>query len=186
VLLKGVNDCPVVMRKLVHELVKVRCRPYYIYACDLSEGLSHFRTTVGKGLEIMESLRGHTSGYAVPTFVVDAPGGGGKIPVMPNYLLAQADGKVYLRNFEGKISVYHEGTPANHVENGICKVCGTDHSAINVGVAAELARTKPKAGIVPLPENVQRIGAPPSLIPLEMLDQIEQGTFTQKPEAGDD
>ncbi|HWI66616.1 MAG TPA: lysine 2,3-aminomutase, partial [Symbiobacteriaceae bacterium] len=88
VLLKGINDCPVLMKKLVHELVKVRCRPYYIYNCDLSEGLSHFRTTVSKGMEIIEALRGHTSGYAVPTFVVDAPGGGGKIPVMPNYLIS--------------------------------------------------------------------------------------------------
>src|SRR5690606_4331039 len=85
VLLKGVNDCAVVMRRLVHELVKVRCWPYYIYNCDLSEGLSHFRTSVAKGIAIIEALRGHTSGFCLPTFVVDAPGGGGKIPVMPQY-----------------------------------------------------------------------------------------------------
>ena len=83
VLLRGVNDCTYVMKKLVHELVKMRVRPYYIYQCDLSMGLEHFRTPVSKGIEIIENLRGHTSGYAVPTFVVDAPGGGGKTPVMP-------------------------------------------------------------------------------------------------------
>ena len=85
VLLAGVNDCVHVMRDLVHKLVMMRVRPYYIYQCDLSEGLEHFRTPVAKGIEIMEALRGHTSGFCVPTFVVDAPGGGGKIPVMPNY-----------------------------------------------------------------------------------------------------
>lgn len=86
VLLRGVNDCTHIMKKLVHELVKMRVRPYYIYICDLSLGIGHFRTPVSKGIEIIENLRGHTSGYAVPTFVVDAPGGGGKIPVMPNYV----------------------------------------------------------------------------------------------------
>lgn len=90
VLLRGVNDCTHIMKKLVHELVKMRVRPYYIYICDLSLGIGHFRTPVSKGIEIIENLRGHTSGYAVPTFVVDAPGGGGKIPVMPNYVISQA------------------------------------------------------------------------------------------------
>ena len=84
VLLAGVNDCVHVMKKLVNELVKIRVRPYYIYQCDLSMGLEHFRTPVSKGIEIIEALRGHTSGFCVPTFVVDAPGGGGKTPVMPN------------------------------------------------------------------------------------------------------
>ncbi|MFA7357717.1 MAG: lysine 2,3-aminomutase, partial [Bacteroidales bacterium] len=87
VLLADVNDCPRIMKELVHRLVANRVRPYYLYQCDLSEGLSHFRTPVGKGIEIMESLIGHTSGFAVPTYVVDAPGGGGKIPVMPNYII---------------------------------------------------------------------------------------------------
>jgi lysine 2,3-aminomutase len=187
VLLKGVNDCPVVMRKLMHELVKVRCRPYYIYNCDLSEGLSHFRTTVAKGLEIIESLRGHTSGYAVPTFVVDAPGGGGKIPIMPQYLISQGDGTVVLRNFEGKIAIYHEGTPSRNVENGICKICGTDHSAINIGPAAEMCATRPRAGEIALPENVTRLGATTNvapLIPLEALEAIERDQL--KEEVGDD
>lgn len=108
VLLRGVNDCPHIMRNLVNELVKNRVRPYYIYQCDLSRGIEHFRTSVGKGIEIMESLRGHTSGFAVPTFVVDAPGGGGKIPVMPNYVISQSSHKVILRNFEGVITTYTE------------------------------------------------------------------------------
>jgi len=108
VLLRGVNDCPHIMRDLVHKLVMNRVRPYYIYQCDLSLGIEHFRTPVSKGLEIMESLRGHTSGYCVPTFVVDAPGGGGKIPVMPNYVLSQSPNKVILRNYEGVITTYTE------------------------------------------------------------------------------
>ena len=110
VLLRGVNDCVHVMKKLVHCLVKMRVRPYYIYQCDLSMGLEHFRTPVSKGIEIIEGLRGHTSGYAVPTFVVDAPGGGGKTPVMPQYVISQVPGKVVLRNFEGVITTYTEPT----------------------------------------------------------------------------
>ncbi|MBQ6167624.1 MAG: lysine 2,3-aminomutase [Muribaculaceae bacterium] len=110
VLLRGVNDCVHVMKKLVHEIVKIRVRPYYIYQCDLSMGLEHFRTPVSKGIEIIEGLRGHTSGYCVPTFVVDAPGGGGKTPVMPQYIISQAPGRVVLRNFEGVITTYTEPT----------------------------------------------------------------------------
>lgn len=108
VLLSGVNDCPRIMRSLVHKLVASRVRPYYLYQCDLSEGLNHFRTPVGKGIEILESLIGHTSGFAVPTYVIDAPGGGGKIPVMPNYLISWSTNKVILRNYEGVISTYKE------------------------------------------------------------------------------
>ncbi|MEQ2129882.1 lysine 2,3-aminomutase [Caldanaerobacter subterraneus KAk] len=108
VLLRGVNDCVHVMKKLVHELCKIRVRPYYIYQCDLSFGLSHFRTSVSKGIEIIEGLRGHTSGYCVPTFVVDAPGGGGKIPVGPNYVISQSHNKIVLRNYEGVIVTYVE------------------------------------------------------------------------------
>ena len=115
VLLRGVNDCVHVMKHLVHELVKMRVRPYYIYQCDLSMGLEHFRTPVSKGIEIIEGLRGHTSGFAVPTFVVDAPGGGGKTPVMPQYVISQSPGKVVLRNFEGVITTYTE-PPEYHSE----------------------------------------------------------------------
>ena len=121
VLLRGVNDCTYVMKDLVRKLVKIRVRPYYIYQCDLSMGLEHFRTPVSKGIEIIEALRGHTSGFAVPTFVIDAPGGGGKTPVMPNYVISQSPHKVVLRNFEGVITTYTE--PADYVGECHCPEC---------------------------------------------------------------
>lgn len=121
VLLRGINDCVHVMKRLVHDLVKMRVRPYYIYQCDLSMGLNHFRTPVSKGIEIIEGLRGHTSGYAVPTFVVDAPGGGGKIPVMPSYMISQSPEKVVLRNFEGVITTYTQ--PHSYAHSCQCDTC---------------------------------------------------------------
>ncbi len=136
VLLAGVNDCVHVMKDLVNSLVKARVRPYYIYNCDPSLGLSHFRTPVSKGIEIMEALRGHTSGFCVPTFVIDAPGGGGKIPVMPNYLISQTPRKVVLRNFEGVLTTY---TEPEHYENRChCPVCTGQRKLLNPlnGVAA--------------------------------------------------
>ena len=132
VLLRGVNDCVHVMKKLMHELVKIRVRPYYIYQCDLSMGIKHFRTKVSKGIEIMEGLRGHTSGFAVPTFVVDAPGGGGKIPVMPNYVVSLAENKVILRNFEGVITTYSE--PDDYHSECHCEVCSKEKNDPPVGV----------------------------------------------------
>jgi lysine 2,3-aminomutase len=123
VLLAGINDCIHIMRALVHRLVENRVRPYYIYQCDLVEGSGHFRTPVGKGIEIMEGLRGHTSGYAVPTYVVDAPGGGGKIPVMPNYLISYSDHKVVLRNYEGYITTYEEPEHYQSHDKANCKYC---------------------------------------------------------------
>ncbi|MGB3006213.1 MAG: lysine 2,3-aminomutase [Chitinophagaceae bacterium] len=128
VLLRGVNDCVHIMKRLVHALVKIRVRPYYIYQCDLSMGLEHFRTPVSKGIEIIEGLRGHTSGYAVPTFVVDAPGGGGKIPVMPDYLISQSPDKVLLRNFEGVITTYTQ--PLEYKNECTCPDC-MKHKKIN-------------------------------------------------------
>jgi lysine 2,3-aminomutase len=118
VLLCGVNDCVKIMKDLVHDLVKIRVRPYYIYQCDLSTGIEHFRTPISKGIEIIENLRGHTSGYCVPTFVVDAPGGGGKIPVMPTYLISQSPDRVILRNYEGVVTAYTQ--PTNYHENYDC------------------------------------------------------------------
>ncbi len=108
VLLRGINDDADIMKRLLHLLLKMRVKPYYIYQCDLSQGIAHFRTRVSKGIEIIEMLRGHTTGMAVPTFVVDAPGGGGKIPVMPNYLISQSPTKTILRNYEGCITTYTE------------------------------------------------------------------------------
>ena len=108
VLLKGINDKPYIMKKLVHELLKIRVRPYYIYQCDLAMGTEHFRTSVATGIQIMEKLRGHTTGYAVPTYVVDAPGGGGKIPLQPDYVVSRGRGKIVLRNYEGKVFEYSE------------------------------------------------------------------------------
>lgn len=107
VLLKGINDCPIIQKKLVNELVKIRVRPYYLYQCDLSQGISHFRTSVGKGIEIIENLRGHISGFKIPTYIIDTLGGG-KIPVFPDYLISMSDRKVILRNYEGGIFSYTE------------------------------------------------------------------------------
>lgn len=123
VLLKGVNDCPIIIKKLVHILVKNRVRPYYLYQCDLSRGIEHFRTPVAKGIEIMEALIGHTSGFSVPSYVVDAPGGGGKIPVLPNYQLSVTNTKTVLRNYEGVICVYEEPQNANSVCPPACTIC---------------------------------------------------------------
>jgi len=108
VLLKHVNDDAEVMKALVQKLLMCRVRPYYIYQCDLIAGSAHLRASVAKGLEIMEKLRGHTTGYAVPTYVIDAPGGGGKVPIAPEYVLCRNAGRVLIRNFEGKIFEYPE------------------------------------------------------------------------------
>jgi lysine 2,3-aminomutase len=123
VLLAGVNDCVHIQRKLVQDLVRIRVRPYYLYQCDLVEGAGHFRTPVAKGIEIIEGLRGHTSGYAVPTYVVDAPGGGGKIPVMPNYQISASDHKIILRNYEGYITTYEEPTEYTMHDPATCSYC---------------------------------------------------------------
>ncbi len=123
VLLAGVNDCVHIQRNLVQNLVRMRVRPYYLYQCDLVEGAGHFRTPVAKGIEIIEGLRGHTSGFAVPTFCVDAPGGGGKIPVMPNYHISSSDHKIILRNFEGYISTYEEPVDYKPHDPKTCAYC---------------------------------------------------------------
>ena len=162
VLLAGINDCPRIMKALVQQLVKNRIRPYYLYQCDLSEGISHFRTPVSKGIEIMENLVGHTSGFAVPRYVIDAPGGGGKIPIFPNYLLTWSVHKVVLRNYEGMICTYQE--PANYDRifcDGDCAACKlhlnvdrADESKV-VGVARLLADYDTTTTLIP--ENTDRI-----------------------------
>lgn len=106
VLLKGVNDDPEVMRELMKKLLAIRVRPYYIYQADLTKGANHFRTPIDVGLEIMDNLRGHISGLAVPQFVIDAPGGGGKIPLLPEYVLARDKEKIILRNFKNEVYEY--------------------------------------------------------------------------------
>jgi lysine 2,3-aminomutase len=106
VLLKGVNDDPEVMKKLMQKLLTVRVRPYYIYQADYVKGTEHLRTTVEKGLEVLQALRGWTSGLAVPYFVIDAPGGGGKIPLIPNYIQSISDEQVVMRNYAGELFVY--------------------------------------------------------------------------------
>jgi lysine 2,3-aminomutase len=138
VLLAGINDCPNVIKRLVQGLVRIRVRPYYMYQCDLSEGIGHFRTPVAKGIEIIEHLRGHTSGFAIPHFVIDAPGGGGKVPVMPQYLISQSDSRVVVRNYEGQIFSYPE--PAKYASHDAahCSFCTEQRGQAKVGVAGTL------------------------------------------------
>lgn len=116
-------------------------RPYYIYQCDLSEGIEHFRTPVSKGIEIIEHLRGHTSGYAVPTFVVDTPGGGGKVPVGPNYIVSQSPGKIILRNYEGGIYAYPEPDHGDGHDPEKCSFCREAKGKVE-GVAALMAERR--------------------------------------------
>jgi len=123
VLLAGVNDCVHIQRELVQKITRIRVRPYYLYQADLVEGGGHFRTPVAKGIEIIEGLRGHTSGYAVPQFIVDAPGGGGKIPVMPNYQISASDHKIILRNYEGYITTYEEPVTYAPHDPSTCSFC---------------------------------------------------------------
>jgi len=156
VLLADVNDCPRIMKSLLHKLVQNRVRPYYLYQCDLSEGLSHFRTPIGKGIEIMESLIGHTSGFARPTYVIDAPGGGGKIPVMPNYIISWSTNKVVLRNYEGVITTYKE--PDSYEQkmcNRDCDNCNLDlqltetDESVAIGIEKLLSDTDDTISLIP-------------------------------------
>ncbi len=148
VLLRGVNDNPQIMQQLVLDLVRIRVRPYYIYQCDLSMGIEHFRTKVSKGLEIMEALRGHISGYAVPMYVVDVPGGGGKTPVMPQYLISMSPTKVVLRNYEGVIATYAE---PQYIDDGWESKSGAEE--IYSGIA-QLLESKDNRAIEPA--NLER------------------------------
>ena len=160
VLLRGVNDCPDVMKKLVHILLKNRVRPYYIYQCDLSRGIEHFRTPISTGVEIMERLIGHTSGLAVPRYIVDAPGGGGKIPVLPNYLISCSHGKSILRNYEGIITLYNE--PVNFEDPSencpkSCNLCKQDCNTSPSPVGLEKLLNDDTEDISLIPEDNQRM-----------------------------
>ena len=143
VLLAGVNDCPHIMTALVHKLVQNRVRPYYIYQCDLVVGAAHFRTPVAKLVEIIEALRGHTSGFCVPTAVIDAPHGGGKVPVMPAYILSQSETRTVVRNFEGFVSTYTGPRHYRGHNPATCRYCAAaehpDHPDPQDGVAGLLA-----------------------------------------------
>jgi lysine 2,3-aminomutase len=140
VLLAGINDCPNVIMALVHKLVRNRVRPYYLYQCDLVRGAGHFRTPIAKGLEIMESLRGHTSGFSIPIYTLDAPEGGGKVPLMPNYLLSMSDSQVVVRNYEGFISAYTQPSHYQRHDPSTCAYCRARHGeGGQEGVAGLLA-----------------------------------------------
>jgi lysine 2,3-aminomutase len=165
VLLAGINDCPQVMKKLLHTLVQHRVRPYYMYQCDLVPGTSHFRTPVGTGMHIMENLRGHTSGFAVPTYVIDAPQGGGKVPIAPQYMISQSDQSVVVRNYEGLITAYAQPESYPSHNPAFCPACRKADKADQKGVAALLSGEKQSIipqdwhsshqRSVPLPENLQ-------------------------------
>src|SRR6056297_384240 len=162
VLLADINDCPRIMKSLLHKLVQNRIRPYYLYQCDLAEGLSHFRTPIGKGIEIMESLVGHTSGFARPTYVIDAPGGGGKIPVMPNYIISWSTNRVVLRNYEGVITSYKEpDTYEPKMCDRDCDKCSLDlelgegDESDSIGIEKLLRSESDMISLVP--ENNERI-----------------------------
>jgi lysine 2,3-aminomutase len=150
VLMAGINDCPNIILDLVHGLVRNRVRPYYLYQCDLVHGAGHFRTPVAKGIEIMEALRGHTSGYAIPTFVVDAPEGGGKVPLLPQYLLSMSEKRVVLRNYEGFITTYTQ--PGDYLPHdpANCSYCqsrsGNGEQAGIAGLLAGETLTIPPEG----------------------------------------
>jgi lysine 2,3-aminomutase len=119
VLLKGINDNVDTMKTMVHHMMKMRVRPYYLYQCDPITGSAHFRTPIEKGLEIIRGLRGFTSGYAIPTYVVDAPGGGGKIPLMPDYIAGRDNDSIFLKNYQGGLYCYPDCLRENVAFKGI-------------------------------------------------------------------
>jgi lysine 2,3-aminomutase len=139
VLLAGVNDCPGVILALVQQLVRNRVRPYYLYQCDLVQGAGHFRTPVVKGIEIMEALRGHTSGFAIPTYVIDAPEGGGKVPILPTYLLSTSERQVVVRNYEGFVCSYTQPLDYRPHDPATCAYCMARHKeGVQAGVSGLL------------------------------------------------
>jgi lysine 2,3-aminomutase len=156
VLLKGVNDNLQTMRELLRALLRIKVRPYLIFHCDPVIGAGHFRTSVWKGLEIMEGLRGHMSGLGIPTYVVDSPHGGGKIPMMPNYIISMSDDAVVLRNYEGMLIRYQAEDKPNTVEPTKTR-----------GVSALLQGTK----TVLMPEDNERMARRHSL---HMVDKPEE------------
>jgi lysine 2,3-aminomutase len=165
VLLAGINDCPQLMKKLFQNLVSLRVRPYYLYQCDQVPGSSHFRTSIGAGLEIIENLRGHTSGFAVPTYVIDAPEGGGKVPLSPQYLISHSDHTAVIRNYEGLIAAYNQPEDYTRHKPEECSLCLSAGQTGQAGISALLSGSKrsliPETWqsahqrSIPLPENLQ-------------------------------
>ena len=143
------------MKKLVHELVRIRVKPYYIYQCDLSQGIGHFRTSVSKGIEIIEYLRGHTSGLCVPQFIIDAPGGGGKVPINPQYLISMNDRKVILRNYEGVIATYTQPEGYYSLCPQNCDYC-KEYPYLDDKVGLTKLFDKDRIDLVLEPENLER------------------------------
>jgi lysine 2,3-aminomutase len=161
VLLRGVNDRPQIIEQLCRSLVSIRVRPYYLYQCDLVRGVEHFRTPLSRGIEIMEYLRGRLSGLAIPTFVVDAPHGGGKIPVLPTYVVSQSPTQTVLRNYEGMLIAYPE--PQEHVAEpvdapsdasapSVWDLVAGHHSHIKPAQATRLMRREAHCSVGPLAE----------------------------------
>lgn len=148
VLLAGVNDRPEILAELFRKLLSARVRPYYLYQCDLTEGVEHLRTPLSRGIEIMEALRGRLSGLAIPTFVVDAPHGGGKIPVCPNYVVSLAPGRTVLRNYAGQMVAYPDPVPGVSRQDG--------GGAIHDGVSALLCGARDQLGARPESQESRR------------------------------
>jgi lysine 2,3-aminomutase len=171
VLMAGINDCPNIMMDLMHKLVMNRVRPYYIYQCDLVHGAGHFRTPVAKGIEIMEALRGHTSGYAIPTFVVDAPQGGGKVPLLPNYLVSMSDTRVVVRNYEGYISTYVQPTQYQPHNAATCTYCLQQRSENKQEGVAGLLAGKNLAIAPEGWQGLHRRDEMPIAVPVEILEK---------------
>ena len=145
-LLKGINDDVDTLKSLYHGLLMRRVRPYYLYQCDPITGSAHFRTSVDKGLEIMQGLRGHTTGYAVPTYVIDAPGGGGKIPLLPDYVVGRDGDDLLLRNFEGQdLSLPRSGRDGRRRSRRRAPVTSDAHRP-RLRPARRLSRARPLRG----------------------------------------
>jgi lysine 2,3-aminomutase len=182
VLLKGVNDDLGTIRALLRGLLRIKVRPYYLFHCDPVTGAGHFRTSVWKGIEIMEGLRGHMSGIGIPTYVVDSPHGGGKIPLMPNYLVSMSDDAVILRNYEGMLIRYQAedkpGTNTPTSTRGVSGLLQADKSALIPEGNERMARRKPRVaptscggdGQVPAEGDASR-----GIIPLPMLSGLSNG-----------
>jgi lysine 2,3-aminomutase len=155
VIMKGVNDDPAVVKELMQKLLKIRVRPYYMYMADETKGANHFRTSIETGLKILEGLRGHTSGLAIPHFVIDAPGGGGKIPIIPNYVLHKDEDRIILRNFQHKIYTYKNYADANNPEGFGSKSNGKNgKSGSNGNGKGKKDDLKPKKIKLPVMEEV--------------------------------